>query len=463
MTDYTDVIGSMAPAAPTDDTGYAGVIRDMDAARQQQAAATLYQAKDANPDNAARALSLSQQMGVPSTAIEADMPTWEQRAALYKSQETMRQNPQLADWLIANPEAARVAKDDYDNLSLVGRLSSNFSQGMGEAAQSNEAGRQAWAGNLDRAAAINKHLADAQLPGGPLGYTAHLVGGLIGSMADMVKGSAPEAAAGAAIGGGLGTMAGGVGAGPGALAGFGAGVAAHVAADSFKVGYGSLKSRLASVLDASGNHLDPNIVEGSSIAGGLVNSWLNTFGLRFGIRPTAEAAGMINDAVQQAVTRPSVQQALLTFGGSMVKAGGVGGALGVATEGANILAEQAAKSLSPGDFQTVFNSQEERDAAVSRLSQAAADMALGMGIMHGVPGMASLGGDLAAARRASSDIAMFSNLEGAAAGSKVRDRSTSLFQSWIQRQTEGSPVENLFVPAERVAEMYQWVLLLKGT
>jgi hypothetical protein len=495
MTDYTDLIASMAPgasssaapgappgpspefggapsgapslapvvppaAAPAaEDNGYAGTIRDMDDARQSQAQTAVYQAKDANPDQAARAQALSQQLGVPSTAIEADLPTWEQRAALYKTNQTLQQNPQMADWLIANPEAARIAKDDYDNLSLVGRAASAFAQGWGQAAAGDEAGRQAWSGNTDAAAAIQKSLADAPIPGGPVGYTAKLVGGLLGGFADMVNHAKVTAVTGAALGGGLGAMAtapaGGAGAVPGAAAGFGVGITAGVVADAFKVGYGSLKMRLANVTDAAGNHLDPNVAEGAALAGGLVNGWLNGMGLRFGAAPSIAASGLISDALTAAVSRPTVQQALLSYGGSLVKAGGVGGALGVTMEGANLLSEQAAKVLSPGDFQTVFNNAGEREAAVQRLAQAAGDMAIGMGVMHGLPGTFGLGNDLAAARRSSSDIAMFQNLEGAVTGSKVRDRSTSLFQDWVQRQTDGTPVENLFIPAQRIADLYQ--------
>jgi hypothetical protein len=203
-------LAPVAPAATADQapkTDYSGIFDAMDAARQSQAQAATYQAKDANPDHAARAQALSDQFGVPSTAIEADLPTWEQRAALYKANATLQANPQLADWLIANPEAARIAKDDYDNLSLVGRAASAFAQGWGQAAAGDEAGRQAWSGNTDAAAAIQKSLADAPIPGGPVGYTAKLVGGLLGGFADMVNHAKVTAVTGAALGGGLGAMA----------------------------------------------------------------------------------------------------------------------------------------------------------------------------------------------------------------------------------------------------------------
>ena len=124
------------PSNPYDD-----VVGQMQDARQAQAQAVTYSGSLSNPDKAARAQELSKQLNVPAPAIEADLPTWEQRAALYKSSTILQNNPALADYIIQHPEAARVAHDDYDNMSWIGKRAADWSAGWSEAVQGNQLGR----------------------------------------------------------------------------------------------------------------------------------------------------------------------------------------------------------------------------------------------------------------------------------------------------------------------------------
>jgi hypothetical protein len=55
---------------------------------------------------------LSQRFGVPQPAIEADLPTWDERDRLLEANPALRANPTLTDWLIANPLAPKLASDN---------------------------------------------------------------------------------------------------------------------------------------------------------------------------------------------------------------------------------------------------------------------------------------------------------------------------------------------------------------
>lgn len=445
------------------------MIDRVDQATAQQAQLGLFAARASDPDKAAQAATIGQQLGVPQPVVEGNLPEWQQRAQLVANGAIVRSNPALGQWLVDNPLAPRIASDDFQNLDFLSRTAREWASGWSGATQSNALARLYYAGtaaNPQLVAQLEDSLKQANADPAASGLV-HGIAGMIAGFADMVERAAPVAAAGGIAGGALGAAAAGlptagvltpIGAGAGAAVGAGAGFTAGIFSDAFKIGAGNIIHALSQVRDPKGNRVDPYVGLGAAVVGGLANAALNTFGFHFGASAASGAASaLLNDAVAQAVTRPTVAGAISKFAVNLGKAGLTGSALGAAIEGSNILAEEAAKQLSTGNFDTIFNDPALRQQAVDRIADSAEQMALGLGVLHGLGGLPPLVADTLRARQAGDDMAAFAALQDGANASKVRSRSASLFQDWIARQTDGTPVENLFIPAARVAELYQSV------
>lgn len=84
--------------------------------RDQVVRANLADARDANPDHAARAVALSRPLGIPPAAIESDLPYYEGLQKENESQRLLRENPILTKWL-ENPYNARIVGNDLPKLA----------------------------------------------------------------------------------------------------------------------------------------------------------------------------------------------------------------------------------------------------------------------------------------------------------------------------------------------------------
>ncbi|NIF51401.1 hypothetical protein [Burkholderia sp. Ax-1724] len=477
MADYADIIQSMdaavsqpgmpatnatqdAPAAgQQSDNPYTDIIRQMDMATQRAATDNLLAAQTSKPDAAARAMQIAPQVGAPAPAVEASLPSYEQQLQLQQNRQIMQANPVLAQWVAANPPAARVAQDDFDKLDMVSKTLASIKSGVVSAIGQNQLGRLY---NMKQAAGVagmptpdtDEQIAQtentlAQQPHAQGLYgTAQSFSSFAAGLIDNIVSGAPEAAGGAAIGAG----AAGIGAIPGAIAGGVIGMKADMA----RVSAGLTYRALTNVRGAGGAELsEPSKQIGALLAGAL------TYGVA-GIGGGAAAkvgsdaiAPFVSEAVSEAMTRPTVAAALRTAALAAAKGGVQGAALNAAMDGAQIIGEEAAKQISPGDFQTVFNDPTTRQQAITRLADAAESGALLFGGMHGVGAGIHFAGDMMRVRQAQNDVAMFQQLQDGAAASVTRGRSPEAFQSFMQSQTDGTPVENLFVPAERIAQLYQ--------
>lgn len=71
---------------------------------------------DDDPEQAARAMKLSQYTGVPSLAIYGDMEGFEQRDRQELTSHFIRNNPILQDYINSHPMAAKVSNDDWHKL-----------------------------------------------------------------------------------------------------------------------------------------------------------------------------------------------------------------------------------------------------------------------------------------------------------------------------------------------------------
>ena len=95
MDDYSDAIDMFRNAAP------------------RRAVADI----DANPEDGARALQLSQSMGIPAPVVYGDLDHFDAKSKASMASELIRQHPALNEYINSNPLASVVSNDDYGNLA----------------------------------------------------------------------------------------------------------------------------------------------------------------------------------------------------------------------------------------------------------------------------------------------------------------------------------------------------------
>lgn len=454
---------SGAPAASPYEDAF-GAIQD---AQERAAKSSLYRAMDGNPDQAARAQALAPQVGLHPDTVEANLPDIERQVKLQQQDETLRASPALQKWL-TDTANAKIAHDEFDKLGALEKVVRSATVGFGRGTMQAEQGRigarqlggQAGADEIKRADDIEAQL---KAPTGISGFPSFVESSaeIVGQMLSSASQSANLAAAGGATGAAIGSM----GAGPlapvggvagflvGTMAGFGAGMAA----DMYKIEAGSAYRDLLDIKDVNGNPIDPAAAQHAAMTVGVMNAALEMAAAGVLLKPLGEAVNKAwaRNAIREVVTKPTAARALANFGKRYAEGVGAEVFTEVLQEGVNVLAETAAKMQSDGNFQTILDSDTERQAALDRLGSIAAQTAKGM-LLLGLPGPgANLVADGVHARRATRDAAFLGDLMTGAADSKTRARNAGAFERFLAQQTDGSPVENVFIPAEKVLELYQ--------
>lgn len=117
---YDDLARAPNGAAPANE--YDGLLVDADRERNQRVRGALVGSLDANPDAAARAVTLAQKTGLPADMVERNLPAiaGEQKVNDYDA--IIKGAPKLGAWLLADPINPRVAADDYASLGLFEKL-----------------------------------------------------------------------------------------------------------------------------------------------------------------------------------------------------------------------------------------------------------------------------------------------------------------------------------------------------
>lgn len=108
--------GTSAAAAPVQQAGpdpFAGTMADP---AVQQAQARLTTSADANPDQAAKAIQIGDQMGADSAAVNNDYKNFEKLYGIGASAAIVGSNPWLTNYINSHPLAASVSKDDWPSL-----------------------------------------------------------------------------------------------------------------------------------------------------------------------------------------------------------------------------------------------------------------------------------------------------------------------------------------------------------
>lgn len=440
---------------------------DSAAPADRDAKLNLLEANKVNPETAAAAERASAETGLPVGTVTRNLDTVEQGIKAKRQAQAMQDNPFLAQFYSDTKNAA-VAHDDFQKLDVLSKVWSAGVRGVEDAVAGNAIARAARpfiGGELDAAtsALVKKTQKEIAAPfgGDDDGFYSFVKGaaGFIGGLVDQAVKAAPAALVGAstgavagAVGGPLAPVTSPVGAAVGASVGFVAGMVA----DGFEVGAGQLYLAMKDQKDGSGKPLDPETVKWASLGGGAILGLLNIAGAKGLEAPaTAAAKSMALMFVNDAATQPTMRAAMAEFGKGLGKGVALGGAFGAANEGTMVAAETIAKVVDGGDWETILNDPAERKKAFDRITQAMMEMGAAFGAMHAVGGGAKFAVDTKRALQAEKDAAWVDNVNKAIGETATVKRDRDAIKRFLETQADGTPIEHVFVPAEKIVELYQ--------
>lgn len=454
-----------ATIAPKQSSNYDSWFALMDKA-PVGATQNLLQAQGTNPDAAARAQALSKQNGVPQPTVEADLPGYEQQQKLKDNVDALDQHPGLAAFVASNPLAARMAQDDFDKLGFLEKTWDAIKSGTTSAFLQNQMGRlgnakqigdavgMAMPGTDSQIQAINAQMQKQPHLVGAFGTVQSFTGFLAGLVDNGIQGAIPGAVAGGAVGAAGGAIATpellGAGAAPGAVLGAPIGATIGFNADMARVAAGNAYLKMGQMRGLDGQPISESGRQFGALFTGVATYAIGKYATAVeGALMGETADALAGRALQQALEKPAFTTALAQYTKSTAVGAAQGAGVMTAMEGSSIIGEEIGKAFSDGHFE---HSPHE---IVERLADAALNGAIMLGTMHGAMHGMGLYGDYQAAQRADGNAAMFKNLMDGSAESKLRDRDQQAFQEFMQHQTNGTPVENLYIEAAKVREFYQ--------
>lgn len=458
------------PPASSKDGFEASFTRSLDDAVQagnRDARTTLMDANQVDPSTAVAAARAAAEAGLPPATVERNLKTVEDAIKQRRQNDAMTENPFLAEFYKDRRNAV-VAHDDFEALDTLSKIWRSGARGVSDAVAMNDAARAVRpfiGGAMDPATAafVSRQQDQVKAPfgGDDSGFYSFVrkAAGFVGGLVDQGVKAAPAALAGGMAGGLAGSfggpaapITGPAGTAIGATVGFTAGMVV----DGFEVGAGQLYLALKDQKDANGNPLDPDLVKYASLGGGTVLGLLNMIGMRGIERPAADAiTGVVNMFIRDAVARPTTRQALATFGKGVAHSTATGSAFGLANEATMVTAEQIAKVLDDGQWATVLNDPAEFQKAMDRMLASAAEMGVAFGAMRAAGGSVRLTGDMMRARQAERDAQWVDQVNQAVTGTETVKRDRDAVKRFLEVQADGSPVENVFIPADKVVELYQ--------
>jgi hypothetical protein len=433
-----------------------------------QATSNLVSAQDVDPDKAAAARTLAPLLGLPAVAMEDNPSFWQQQADLRVARGVMSTDQQLQKWLASDPGNAKVAQGDVPQLGLIGRLWNGFSEGFTQSMLEQRIGELGFSEQTGTASPRQINLLQTfkeQAAAQPKekGTAAH-IGGFLGGTAQMFANALPEAATGAAYGGVTGAFggatAGGVGAIPGAIAGaIGGGVfglTAGIAGQSAIETSGQTYDTLNDAKDKLGRPIPESTKQAASVLSGVVTGALALAGGKvLGAPAKALVAPFVRDVAVEAATRPTLARALGTFAKSAVKAGVTGALVNGGMTATQLIAPQVAEAVTSPDFETAANDPEMRQQLINQIVDSMEQGALAFPLMELPMRGVSLYADVVRARAAARSAGQWAQMSDAAGASKTRQRAPDAFSALMQMHASAGDVDSIYVPADRVAELYQ--------
>ncbi|MDR1368338.1 MAG: hypothetical protein LBJ76_06430, partial [Candidatus Accumulibacter sp.] len=101
-----------------DENSYREILRSVARETREKAALSLRTSLDTNPDDAAKARKLGRAIELPQEIVLRNLPEVEREIDFERINEVLKGSPGTARWM-ANPENAKVARDDVETLSAL--------------------------------------------------------------------------------------------------------------------------------------------------------------------------------------------------------------------------------------------------------------------------------------------------------------------------------------------------------
>jgi hypothetical protein len=418
----------------------------------------LAQAAKQNPNQAGEAQRISQKTGMPSGLVQTDLDEMKRQAYLQDVQQRRlaTTNPILARQL-QDPEFAAIAHDQIDQLSGIEGMFKRLSEVPGNISTQFKAGRLQTEQSLlgyDKMAGTfgkdQKQRLDAVTEELRKSYAGdNTFEGNVASLVGQMSYTLPE----------VWTYAGATGLGFGAMGAMVGGPLAEVtgpgaAALGMTIGGAYKASEMAMKQEAGGAYLDmtkeginPKTATYAATGVGLINAALEE--LSFGVvtAPFRKyAARKIGVEVAESLAKPTMRSALVEFGKKYIEAIGSESATEVLQEISSIAGEEIAKTVD--GLKTKISTPEGQQELFDRLIEIARKTAEGMSVVGVVGPSFNLKHDYKRAKVAERQAEFFTNLNQAADNEIVK-RNPVAYQRFLQVQTDGAAVENVYIDPEQ--------------
>lgn len=412
--------------------------------RSTAARAATMGAVDTNPDSFAKVLDMSRRLGLPAEVVERNAPEVERKAKLEAAGKVLDTSPKLAGVLAEDPSIAKLAADDLDILGVLEASISAYFGGSKAGGVAADLARSVPAGGLSGlgmglsglgelndvasrtiergmravgAGPIADFLNGAKLPwyANPTGVLK-APGETLKSAGDAVAVPEDRQNIGTDIAGGVGQVAGQIAA---ALVNPAAGVALM-----FGQGADQLADRVTEAGKAGTPEGDAAIAMGAT-----VTALTEKIGLDF-------LLNRVPPNIKNGIIRTLVD----------VGIGAGGEALQEVTEGIlQNLTEQI----------TVNPDAKILDGVGHDAAAAGGTGAVVRALVNAAVKGRAVHDRHAVAARAEQDVATLDELVKGASSSKLRERAPDAFARVMAAQTAGTPIETFYIPADKIAELYQ--------
>ena len=450
-----------------------GEIATEDASRFTTALET---ARKTDPARYQEAADIAARDGLSVEFVQNNLDDLKSRAVSNDMRKALDANPRLKNWFLTGDNANTVKLDDLHKLSGLNWLyeasAANWAEGWQQRQSADVRYRQifgnASADEIKAAdAADREDKRDYGVEGffqGAVPALAQQLPNMIGGFYEGVKKAPYAAVLGTAAGAAVGSAFPGVGTAAGAVSGFGSGVAAGMiqgrALDSFRQEAGGAYSEFLQIRGDSGEQIDPAVAKGAALIAGVANSALETIGEaaleklvpgldKFGVGALLKQGS--REVLKEAIRRPTIQAALRSFGGNVLRGGATEVGTEVAQEAVTIMARIAAEKNSAGEFQPM-----EAGEIGTRLLDTAEQTAQAMLVL--TPALASprFGRDLSNWRRSEEMRSVYEGANKVAAETELRTTAPARYldavKSFLQ---DGKASDTVYVPAEKMTELFQ--------
>jgi len=260
-----------------------------------------------------------------------------------------------------------------------------------------------------------------------------------------------------ATGAGAAALAGGVSA-PAtpaiASAGYAFGLQLGLLKETYRMEAGGAYYEFLQVKGEDGKPIDKDVAKAAARVVGALNAPLELLTIRSLVKTIPGGARVLNlmtkDWIKSQLERNTVRSAIKYALKKLTKTGAENALQEGSQELVTILAGEAAKSLSPGQFQSDSLWDNAKRVGESALGGAV------MGVGLGLPGtLLQVNQDFARARKASQNEAMFKALGDAVKESKTFQKLPTKTQELVSSMTRDGAIETLYVPSDSFQTYWQ--------